>query len=309
MVNKLGQLVAVAEQDGAAHLNWVRTPTRTRPREPVSDVELARHATRLAAVVSGVDTSDPDLCLRILDRAVTNLVGPEAPRRPGQVALARDIAATLRGNPDAAPGVPGGRLVANAPTGVGKSAAQLAPACAAALAGQRTVISTESLSLQAQILDKDGPAMLDACVQVTGVRPTIAVHKGWSNFVCTKSAVDAAYELTDQTPPDTTFKTKPGQDHRVSADPADPAAGGAAHRRDEDTGRIRRPQQRQAVPGDLGRGGGTRRLGSRRGDVVESWQDWRRRHQHLPSRAAQRWLGEGFGLFHRLLGAGVVPVR
>ncbi|HEY5785064.1 MAG TPA: helicase C-terminal domain-containing protein [Microlunatus sp.] len=46
------------------------------------------------------------------------------------------------------------------------------------------MISTESLSLQAQLLEKDGPVIQQACETVTGVRPTIAVHKGWANFSC-----------------------------------------------------------------------------------------------------------------------------
>ena len=79
-----------------------------------------------------MDVDDPTLGLRILDRAVVDTVGAGARPRPGQVALAEDIIETLRTNPNAELGVDGGRLIAAAPTGVGKSYAQLAPAAAAA---------------------------------------------------------------------------------------------------------------------------------------------------------------------------------
>ena len=115
----------------------------------------------------GVDVDDPALGLRILEQAVADTVGSGAQPRPGQVALAEDIIETLRTNPGAELGVDGGRRIAVAATGVGKSFAQLAPAAAAALAGQRTVISTESLSLQAQLLEKDGPVIQRACETVT----------------------------------------------------------------------------------------------------------------------------------------------
>ena len=165
---------------------------------PLSDLDRARRATCVAAARAGVDVDDPALGLRILEQAVADTVGSGAQPRPGQVALAEDIIKTLRTNPGAELGVDGGRRIAVAATGVGKSFAQLAPAAAAALAGQRTVISTESLSLQAQLLEKDGPVIQRACETITGVRPTIAVHKGWANFACTRSALDAAYDLVGE---------------------------------------------------------------------------------------------------------------
>lgn len=176
----------------AAHPKWVTT----RRRPPLTSVERARGATRLAALRAGVNVADPALPMRVLNRAVANIVGPHASPRPGQIALTEDITQVLSANPDADPHVAGGRLIGQAPTGIGKTLSQLAPAAVAALAGRRTVISTESLSLQAQLLDKDGPVVLDACQQVTGVRPTLAVLKGWGNFACAKATVDAAADLT-----------------------------------------------------------------------------------------------------------------
>lgn len=72
----------------------------------------------------------------------------------------------------------------------------LAPAMvAAAVCGERTVLSTESLALQAQVLDKDAPDVADAVEKVTGIRPTFAVHKGFSNHVCFLAAHTAATEV------------------------------------------------------------------------------------------------------------------
>lgn len=73
------------------------------------------------------------------------------------------------------------------------SLAYLAPAMtAAALHGERSVISTEMISLQTQIIDKDAPVVVDAVEAVTGKRPQVALLKGWSNYACLNAAVDAA---------------------------------------------------------------------------------------------------------------------
>ncbi|MBW4096339.1 MAG: ATP-dependent DNA helicase, partial [Acidobacteria bacterium] len=71
----------------------------------------------------------------------------DAKPRPGQSALARDVEAAMGDN---------SHVSAVGPTGLGKSFCLLAPAVwVAAERGERTIISTESLSLQAQIMDKD----------------------------------------------------------------------------------------------------------------------------------------------------------
>lgn len=246
----------VAGPGGAAHLPWV---THLK-RRPVSEGERRRDTTRVAAVRAGVPIGDPDLAMRILDRAVTNLVGPDAPRRPGQIALTQDIVDTLRRNPQAQPGIPGGRLIAAASTGVGKTSAQLAPACAAALAGQRTVISTQSLSLQAQILDKDGPAMLNACEQVTGIRPTIAVHKGWSNFACLKAAMDTGLELVGSPPAENAKRADVGlADLRKRIEPLATCRSRPGH---ASRSGPRQGPRRHPEPGVAGGGRGTGRLGA-----------------------------------------------
>ncbi len=88
-----------------------------------------------------------------------------------------------------------------APTGVGKSLAAGVPAAImAALRQERTIIATESLSLQSQLVNKDLPVVVDAVSDVLGRRPKFALLKGWSNYVCAAATVHSASELTMHAP-------------------------------------------------------------------------------------------------------------
>lgn len=129
--------------------------------------------------------------LKVLTESVRLVTGiPDAEPRPGQAKLAADIQAAIDTT---------GHVSGAAPTGLGKSLALLAPAFAAAAKhGQRTVISTESLSLQAQIIDKDAPVVAQATENVLGKRPTFALLKGFSNYVCTSRASATAEIVTGQ---------------------------------------------------------------------------------------------------------------
>jgi Rad3-related DNA helicase len=92
--------------------------------------------------------------------------------RPGQRALAAEIAATLER---------GGVMVAEAPTGIGKSLAYLLPAVLFAKdTGARVVIATCSRSLQDQLFERDLPAVLDSL----GVELACVRLKGKQNYVC-----------------------------------------------------------------------------------------------------------------------------
>jgi len=84
--------------------------------------------------------------------------------------------------------------VGAAPTGTGKSLAYLVPAAILATQGSRTLVSTESLGLQHQIVEKDFPAVAAAVRDVTGQDLSVAVHKGWANFVCLHAAEQEAQE-------------------------------------------------------------------------------------------------------------------
>ncbi|MBU0479600.1 MAG: ATP-dependent DNA helicase [Proteobacteria bacterium] len=96
--------------------------------------------------------------------------------RPGQLALAESVWRTLEDRSGRAYGEPG-LLVAEAGTGIGKTLAYLVPA---ALSGQRVVISTGTLNLQDQIIEKEIPFIrehLDRNLEVTCV-------KGRQNYLC-----------------------------------------------------------------------------------------------------------------------------
>ena len=78
----------------------------------------------------------------------------------------------------------GGVLLLEAGTGVGKSFAYLIPALAWARAnGERTVISTNTINLQEQLVGKDLPLLRDALATEERA-PTFALLKGWRNYLC-----------------------------------------------------------------------------------------------------------------------------
>lgn len=125
------------------------------------------------------------MSIEILTETIRTVTGlPDAKPRPGQKTLTDDIVAAIATT---------GNAIGCAPTGLGKSFALLAPAMeAAARDGLRTIISTESLSLLSQIVDKDAPVVADACQKLTGTRPAVAVLKGFSNYVCSATARTSA---------------------------------------------------------------------------------------------------------------------
>lgn len=101
----------------------------------------------------------------VLDDIVAALGGEE---RSGQRDLTRAVAKAIEG---------GHHLVAQAPTGAGKSLAYLAPAVAS---GLRVVVSTATIALQDQLVGKDLPDV----ARHAGVACTYARLKGRSNYVC-----------------------------------------------------------------------------------------------------------------------------
>jgi ATP-dependent DNA helicase DinG len=108
--------------------------------------------------------------------------GPLASAKPGyrertqQVDLARAVARAFGEK---------GVLLADAPTGTGKSLSYLAPAV---LSGEKVVVSTATLALQHQLLSEDIPPLKTAISQLLGYPEdegfSYAVMKGRSNFLC-----------------------------------------------------------------------------------------------------------------------------
>lgn len=78
----------------------------------------------------------------------------------------------------------GGVSLLEAGTGVGKSFAYLVPAIQWARAnGERTVVSTNTINLQEQLVGKDLPVLARAFRDDTH-EPSFALLKGWNNYLC-----------------------------------------------------------------------------------------------------------------------------
>ncbi len=100
---------------------------------------------------------------------------PRYEDRLAQRQMAGDVAETLEA---------GGVLLAEAPTGVGKSLAYLLPAVLLALeSGRRVVVTTCTKSLQDQLFERDIPVLLEAL----GITLPCARLKGKQNYLCPRA--------------------------------------------------------------------------------------------------------------------------
>ena len=114
----------------------------------------------------------PDLDA-LLHAAVQGIGGVE---RPGQVQMVHAVADAIAKDE---------HLLVQAGTGTGKSLAYLIPAVAHALTGGRpAVVATATLTLQAQIVDRDMPRLAEAIAPILGRQPTYALVKGRRNYLC-----------------------------------------------------------------------------------------------------------------------------
>ena len=107
---------------------------------------------------------------QLLDDALLAVPGAQA--REGQHLMAEAVAKALR---------TGEHLLVQAGTGTGKSLGYLVPALAS---GKRVVVATATKALQAQLVDKDLPRLVEALEGPLGRRATFALAKGRSNYVC-----------------------------------------------------------------------------------------------------------------------------
>ena len=108
-----------------------------------------------------------------LDAALAALGGS---RRDGQVAMAQAVTRALENER---------HLAVQAGTGTGKSLAYLVPSIRHAQAtGTAVIISTATIALQRQLVERDLPRLADALEPVMERRPTFAILKGRSNYVC-----------------------------------------------------------------------------------------------------------------------------
>ena len=111
--------------------------------------------------------------LRLLDAAVEALGGQ---RRDGQRRMVVEVARALE---------TGTHLLVQAGTGTGKSLAYLVPALRHAVDAEKpVVVATATLALQAQIMHRDAPALLEA-LEGELPRPLhVALVKGRANYLC-----------------------------------------------------------------------------------------------------------------------------
>ncbi|GAB3835566.1 ATP-dependent DNA helicase DinG [Kribbella italica] len=108
----------------------------------------------------------------LLEAAVSGVNGQT---RPGQVAMVEAVDGAMHD---------GSHLLIQAGTGTGKSLGYLVPALVHAVENRRVVVSTATLALQSQLVDRDVPALLDATEKLLPRRPSYAIQKGRSNYAC-----------------------------------------------------------------------------------------------------------------------------
>jgi ATP-dependent DNA helicase DinG len=117
--------------------------------------------------------SDSGRVTELLAAAVTALGGAE---RTGQVQMAQAVERAFS---------TGEHLAVQAGTGTGKSLAYLVPAIAHALdANHPVVVSTATIALQRQLVDRDLPRLADALAPELPRRPEFALLKGRGNYLC-----------------------------------------------------------------------------------------------------------------------------
>jgi ATP-dependent DNA helicase DinG len=96
--------------------------------------------------------------------------------RPGQALMAEAVDRAIR---------TGEHLAVQAGTGTGKSLAYLVPAIRHAVtAGTTVVVSTATIALQRQLVDRDLPRLAGALKPLLGSAPTFAILKGRRNYLC-----------------------------------------------------------------------------------------------------------------------------
>ncbi len=114
----------------------------------------------------------PDISV-LLATAVDAIGGAE---RPGQVAMAQAVRDSIE---------KAEHLAVQAGTGTGKSLAYLVPAIRHAIAtGGAIVVSTATIALQRQLVERDLPRLADALKPVLDREPVFAILKGRRNYLC-----------------------------------------------------------------------------------------------------------------------------
>jgi ATP-dependent DNA helicase DinG len=124
------------------------------PAAPARNPDLPGVATLLAAAVAGIGGAE----------------------RPGQVTMTEAVDRAIE---------TGEHLAVQAGTGTGKSLAYLVPAVRHAVSQDATVVvSTATIALQRQLIDRDLPRLARALEPALGRAPVFAILKGRRNYLC-----------------------------------------------------------------------------------------------------------------------------
>jgi ATP-dependent DNA helicase DinG len=134
----------------------------------------------------GNGESDDPVTAELLAEAIAAIGGSE---RPGQVRMAQRVWESMSS---------GTHLAVQAGTGTGKSVAYLVPAfrLAAEHLGP-VVVSTATIALQRQLVDRDLPRLAAALHEPLGHAPKFAIFKGRGNYVCKHKVKNAPADDAD----------------------------------------------------------------------------------------------------------------
>ncbi|WP_192723937.1 ATP-dependent DNA helicase [Mycobacterium sp. OAS707] len=131
----------------------------------------------------------------LLGKAVAALGGSE---RSGQIEMAEAVARAFES---------GEHLAVQAGTGTGKSLAYLVPAIARAIETEEpVVVSTATIALQRQLVDRDLPRLADALTDTLPRRPEFALLKGRGNYLCLNKIHNGAATEPEDRPQEELFE-------------------------------------------------------------------------------------------------------
>jgi ATP-dependent DNA helicase DinG len=133
--------------------------------------------------MTGVPSELPEIGA-LLTAAVSGIGGAQ---RPGQVAMAEAVQQAMQSRQ---------HLAVQAGTGTGKSLAYLVPAIRHALgeSGKPVVISTATIALQRQLIERDLPRLSGSLAALLGREPVFAILKGRRNYLCLNKVHGSAPE-------------------------------------------------------------------------------------------------------------------
>ncbi|PXX02534.1 ATP-dependent DNA helicase [Mycolicibacterium moriokaense] len=118
--------------------------------------------------------------------------------RPGQIEMAEAVAHAFE---------TGEHLAVQAGTGTGKSLAYLVPAIARAVdTDQPVVVSTATIALQRQLVDRDLPRLADSLAGALPRQPEFALLKGRGNYLCLNKIHNGAANEPEDRPQEELFE-------------------------------------------------------------------------------------------------------